>query len=41
MTVPYLILKFGHFTGTSHSGDIVSGLFNGNEKAKFSKYLRN
>lgn len=37
MMVPYLMLKFGHFTGTVRSGDMVLGLFNGNEKAKFYK----
>jgi hypothetical protein len=37
MTVPFLMLKFGHFTVTVRSGDIVSGLSNGKEKAKFYK----
>lgn len=35
MMVPYLMLKFGHFTGAICSGDVVSGLFYGNEKANF------
>ena len=35
MMAPYLMLKFGHFTGTVRSDDIVLGLLNGNEKAKF------
>jgi hypothetical protein len=35
MMVPYPMLKFGHFTGTVRSDDIVVGLLNGNEKAKF------
>jgi hypothetical protein len=34
MTALYLMLKYGHFTGTVRSGDMVSGLLNGNEKAK-------
>jgi hypothetical protein len=37
MTVRYLMLKFGHFTGTIRSGDIISGLSNGNEKAELTK----
>lgn len=39
MMVPYLMLKFGHFTGTVRCGDRVSCLLNGNEKAKFYKKL--
>jgi hypothetical protein len=37
MTAPYPMLKFGHFTGTVRSGDMVLGLLNGNEKANFYK----
>jgi hypothetical protein len=37
MTVSYPMLKFGHFTRVVRSVDIVSGLLNGNEKAKFYK----
>ncbi len=37
MMVPYPMLKFGHFTGKVRRGDIVLGLLNGNEKAKFYK----
>ena len=37
MTGPYLMLKFGHFMRTVRSGDLVSGLLNGTEKAKFYK----
>ena len=37
MTALYLMLKYGHFTGTVRSGDVVSGLLKGNEKARFYK----
>jgi len=40
MMVPYPMLKFGHFTGMVRSGDMVSGLLNGNEKAKFYKKIK-
>ena len=37
MTVPYQMLKFGHFTGMVRNGDIVSGLLNERRKVRFYK----
>lgn len=35
MTARYPMLKFGRFMRMVRSVDVVSGLLNGNEKAKF------
>jgi hypothetical protein len=40
MMGPYLMLKFGHFTGTIRSGDMVLGLLDVKEKAKFYKKFK-
>ncbi len=40
MTVPYPMLKSGHFTGTIRSGDMVLGLFNGKKGQNFTKNLK-
>ena len=37
MMAPYPMLKFGHFTGTVRSGDIVLWLWGGIEKAELTK----
>ena len=37
MMAPYPMLKFCRFMRTIRSGDMVLGLLNGNEKAKFYK----